>query len=292
MDAEKWKCLLTVVKYGSINKAAEKLDYTQSGLSCLIHSLEKECGLSLLERNWKGVRLTKAGEALLEDIHAFVDAEVRLQLHLDKLGAMQQQHIRIGTYPSISIHWLSKIIPEFQRDYPNIIVEIWTGSRDELITWMQNKNTDITFSDNLETPSTIWTELYSEPLLAVLPENHPCASNSVFNLDEVGDLPFLIPPNSTVGGNFMLNELTGHASLKVKTEDDFVLLSMVRQGIGFCIMPKLVLQDRSDGVAALPLSTPVYRHIGINQKEKQRQNKAVNRLILLVTNYVKTLKTD
>ena len=65
MDTKKIMLLLDVVKIGSLKRAAEALNYTQSGLIYQINSLEQEIGVPLLVRNHRGVSLTAAGAALV-----------------------------------------------------------------------------------------------------------------------------------------------------------------------------------------------------------------------------------
>ena len=65
MNLQKYISFVKTVEYGSFTKAAEILGYTQSGVSRMIADLEKEWGVSLLERNKSGVKLTSDGVKLL-----------------------------------------------------------------------------------------------------------------------------------------------------------------------------------------------------------------------------------
>ena len=62
MESKKLEALLMAVDLGSFTKAAEVMGYTQSGLTHMMNSLEREVGFTLLERGRGGVRLTKDGE--------------------------------------------------------------------------------------------------------------------------------------------------------------------------------------------------------------------------------------
>ena len=59
MESKKLEALLMAVDLGSFTKAAEVMGYTQSGLTHMMNSLEREVGFTLLERGRGGVRLTK-----------------------------------------------------------------------------------------------------------------------------------------------------------------------------------------------------------------------------------------
>ena len=72
MDIKKYEVLLAVVDKGSFIKAASELGYTQSGITYMMNSLEKECGFPLLQRSNKGVILTLEGERQLPEIRQLV----------------------------------------------------------------------------------------------------------------------------------------------------------------------------------------------------------------------------
>ena len=65
MDTKKLEALLTAVELGSFTRAAEVLGYTQSGLTHMMNSLEKDIGFTVLLRGRSGVRLTPAGQRIL-----------------------------------------------------------------------------------------------------------------------------------------------------------------------------------------------------------------------------------
>ena len=74
MDSKKLEILMTAVDLGSFSKASEVVGYTQSGLTHLVDSLEREIGLTLVRRDHSGIALTEEGEALMPAIREFLDA--------------------------------------------------------------------------------------------------------------------------------------------------------------------------------------------------------------------------
>ena len=61
MNLQKYMALVKTVEYGSFTKAAEMLNYSQSGISRMINDLEKEWKVTLLERGRSGVRPSSDG---------------------------------------------------------------------------------------------------------------------------------------------------------------------------------------------------------------------------------------
>ncbi|MGM9662324.1 MAG: LysR family transcriptional regulator [Oscillospiraceae bacterium] len=282
MDAKKWEALLAAVRLGSFSKAAEELGYTQSGMSYMMNSLEDEIGFPLLVRSWEGVRLTAEGEELLPDIRAVVDSQARLRRHLAELSDSMQDSFCIGTYASLSVHWLSLVMGLFQQERPNTEIELRIGSRRELAQWLEGGEIDLALADRLEVPSAEWTPLYDDPLVAVLPKDYSAGSNMDFSGEDLGGLTFLAPSDSSSGGRALKPRLSHRSNVRVKTEDDLVILSMISRGVGFSILPELSIRGRTQGVTVLPLAEPIYRRLGITKKAGYGGGAAVRRLLQLL----------
>ena len=79
MDGKKLEILMTAVDLGSLSKASDAVGYTQSGLTHLFDSLEREIGLTLIRRGHRGISLTRAGEELMPYIREFLRANAKLE---------------------------------------------------------------------------------------------------------------------------------------------------------------------------------------------------------------------
>ena len=69
MDIKRWKVMLAVDDYGSFTRAGEELGYTQSGITQMMKSLEKEVGFSLFVKDNHGMTLTADAKSLLPFVH-------------------------------------------------------------------------------------------------------------------------------------------------------------------------------------------------------------------------------
>ena len=124
MESKKLEALMMSVDLGSFTRAAEVLGYTQSGLTHMMNSLEKEIGVPLLERGRGGVRLTPEGERVAPAIRDFLDSASRLDAALTQAGDVRREAIRVGTYASMGVHWLPGIIRRFREECPEASVEM------------------------------------------------------------------------------------------------------------------------------------------------------------------------
>ena len=79
MEAKKLEILMTAVDLGSFSKASEVVGYTQSGLTHLVNSLEREIGFPLIIRSHNGISLTEQGKELVPAIRQFLQANANLE---------------------------------------------------------------------------------------------------------------------------------------------------------------------------------------------------------------------
>lgn len=144
-NIQKYMSFVKTVEYGSFTKAAEILNYSQSGISRMIADLEKEWNIVLLERSKGGVKLTSDGLRLLPYTKNLVKEYEKLQMQVDELNGLRSGLIRIGTFSSVATHWLPNIIREFQRDYPHIDYELLLGDYTEIEEWILEGRVDCGF---------------------------------------------------------------------------------------------------------------------------------------------------
>lgn len=112
---KKLEILMTAVDLGSFSKASEVVGYTQSGLTHLVDSLEREIGFPLIRRSYSGIALTEAGENLLPDIRQFLQANATLENKIQAVREQQEESIRVAAYASIAMYWMPEILYRFRR---------------------------------------------------------------------------------------------------------------------------------------------------------------------------------
>ena len=124
MNIRKYEAFVRAVELGSLSKAAEELGYTQSGISHLMQSLEDEVGFSLMVRTSTGISPNTVGEMLLPVIRELLRTSEALEQHIAQIKGADIGSIRIAAYPSVATYWLPQIIASFQKDYPNVEIQI------------------------------------------------------------------------------------------------------------------------------------------------------------------------
>ena len=106
MDDKKIRAFLTIIQLGSLRRAAQELNYTQSGLTQMMKHLEQEVGCRLLRRSHSGVTMTESAEHLLPYFQAADQALLQLRHESEQFSGPQRKTIVIGAFPSIAKRWL------------------------------------------------------------------------------------------------------------------------------------------------------------------------------------------
>ena len=280
MSIQKYMAFVKTVECGSFTKAAELLNYSQSGISRMIHDLEKEWNVVLLERSKSGVRLTSSGQKLLPHAENVCREYEKLQSEVDELKGLKSGLIRIGTFSSVATHWLPNIIREFQKDYPNIDYELLLGDYTEIEEWIQEGRVDCGFL-RLPTKTELDTVfLEQDRLLVVLPETHPLAELEKIPVSELCGEPFMLlekGAKAEVSEIFERSNLT--PTVHFTTWDDYAIMAMVEGGLGISVLPELILKRIPYKIITRELEIPAYRNIGLAMRNRKSAALAVQRFL-------------
>ena len=280
MNLQKYLSFVKTVEYGSFTKAAEILNYTQSGISRMIADLEKEWGVTLLERSKYGVKPTSDGMKLLPYAQNLCADFDKLKMQVDELNGLQSGLIRIGTFSSVATHWLPNIIKEFQKDYPNIDYELLLGDYTEIEEWIYTGRVDCGFLRLPTHPDFETISLEKDKLMAIIPEDHPLKDSEKFPVTALCDEPFMLlekGAKAEISEIFERNNLT--PNVKFTTWDDYAVMSMVESGLGIAILPELILKRVPYKIIAKELDVPAHRNIGLALRDKKTASLAVKRFI-------------
>ena len=280
LNVLKYMAFIKTVETGSFTKAAEKLNYSQSGVSRMIHDLEKEWNLTLLERNRSGVKLTSEGFRILPYAKSLCEEYRKLQMQVDDLHGLQSGIIRIGTISSIATHWLPNIIKAFQKDYPGIDYELLLGDYTEIEEWIREGRVDCGFTRTPTCPDFDTEFLERDRLLAIFPENHPLTRLDKVPLAALCEEPFMLlekGAKAEISEVFERNGLTPRVHFT--TWDDYAVMAMVESGLGISMLPELILKRMQYKIVAKELDVPAKRNIVVALRDRKTASLAVKRFL-------------
>ena len=276
VGVQKYLAFVETADRGSFTRAAEKLHYSQSGVSRMIRDLETEWKVTLLERGKGGVKLTSDGMKLLPFARSICGEVARLQSQVDELRGLRAGLIRVGALSGAAAGLLPSWAEAFLRSHPNIDFQLLVGEQREIEDWIFTGRVDFGILDLPADPELETVFLEQDPLLAVLPEDHPDAAAEVFPVSGFVDLPFLLLEKENRAEASELFESCGITPhIRFTTWDEQTILSMVERGLGVSILPALALKRCAWRVAARRLDVPAYRNLGVALRSRKTASLAV-----------------
>ncbi len=143
MNFRKLKYLITVAETRNITRAAETLYISQSALSHYIKNVEEELGVLLFDRSTTPISLTYAGQRYIESARNILWENDRLTKALRDITQHMTGKLTIGTSRDRASYMMPRLIPPFTVKYPGIDVEIYTGSRKNLMNVLRSGRVDM-----------------------------------------------------------------------------------------------------------------------------------------------------
>lgn len=119
--------VLAVANSGSFHGAAKLIETHETTVARRVQRLETELGTKLFVRQSRGMQLTAAGETLVEKAREIEDAATALQRNIAGLDTRLAGVVRLSVSEGIGAYWLTPLLAEFQRRYPEIRVEVFSG---------------------------------------------------------------------------------------------------------------------------------------------------------------------
>lgn len=284
MDVNKIKIFIEAVESGSLLSAAEKLGYTQAGLTHMVKALENELGLVLLQRGKFGVRLTREGSRLMPLFRELVSVQEKIRSEAHLIQEQKASIIRLASVASVIRTCLPDILMAFQKENPAISFEIKEGD-DRIYQWFDRGEVDICITSNMIRRDE-FQPLFTDEFLAVLPENYPIGRGETYPLSRIEEDPYI---GSTCVHDCDVEELLDRYHIHPKQQsthvDDNSLISMVARGFGISLLPRLVLKNCHEKVLLAPLDRPCSRNIGILCGEEGSSSLSVKKFVLFLKNW-------
>ncbi|WP_294611709.1 LysR family transcriptional regulator [uncultured Gilliamella sp.] len=275
----------------SFRGAAEKLGVSQPPLSIQIKDLEKKLEETLFLRNSHNVVLTKKGEELKSKATFLLNELCSIAKSI-KLSNVEK--VIIGTTKTLCFDF----IPYFKIFFSDFIdeTEIYKHNytSKELLLELQKENIDFALVSDYQTRGTNENSLlvYKEPMILVLPTNHPCSKLERVNLNDVIDLPLFwfkqyLNPVFYEQCERVFKTLNFPLVRRAELTDNLAMLLEVSLGKGMMLLPQSMTQAKVDGVVYKKLVECQDAKLKIDIYLIWRQNLKKNSINETIINYFK-----
>jgi len=281
MSLSSYKVFDAVATKKSLVKAAEELNLTPSAVSHSLMKLEKELGFKLMHRDRNGIKLTTQGTVLLPTVRDILQCEYKLHEEVDKLNGLKTGTVNIGTFNSVCANWLPDIIKRFGVKYPGIKLNVYQGGYQDMEEWLVNLRVDLSFvSAGTVTEGLTVSKLIEDPLLCITPMSFHSKHEGFITIAELMDQTLIYPDE---GYNVDTDVFVRNNRLIVdkshNIQDDMSLIALVESGLGFCILPELLLKKVNGNIKIHEIESRPYRTIGIATSDEKYLTTATKALI-------------
>ncbi|CTQ33663.1 LysR substrate-binding domain-containing protein [Jannaschia rubra] len=283
---QQFRYLVAVAETLHFRKAAESVHVTQPTLSTQLRELEEKLGVQLVERSRSGVTLTPVGSqvaararGVLRDV---ADIAALARSGSDPLAAT----VRVGVVGSLGSYFLPLVIPALHARFPDLKFYVREGTATDLLGRLRDGTLDLLFFPTPVEGADLHVEpLFHEPLLVVLPVDHPLSAHDVVDRAALrGETVMTLEAghrlHDTVAA--LCEETGARLSLDYEGTSLDTLRQMVATGLALSVLPALYVRSevaREALVTARPLSDPAPgRDIGIVSRKTAAQRAAFGRL--------------
>ena len=264
MSIKQYEVFAKTVELGSLTRAAEALDSTQSRISHVLSAMEEEYGFCLMQRSRSGVTLTEAGAMLLPKMEAILQQHRELEALIADTRNANAGTVRLGTFTSVAVHWLPGMIQAFQSAHPQVELKMFSGDYADVEQWLGDGTVDLAFVSLPAPENTRAIPLVEDELLAILPKGHPLANQPRIDAAKLGREPFIsLPKRSDHDIHRALDKAGITPNIRFTTKDDYAVIAMVEQGLGISIVPELLVRGRGQRVELRPLEPRSTRTIAL-----------------------------
>jgi DNA-binding transcriptional LysR family regulator len=272
MNLQQLRYAVALADAQSFTKAAVSEYVVQSALSQQLRKLEDELGVSLFERTTRTVTPTPAGEALLPLIRQVLAGVDQIKVDAQAISGTIAGRLTVGMMevPSESLD-VAALMATFHSRYPEVSVTLRSGGSDLLIDAVRDRKLDVALvGSNLPSRAgrLTFTQLFVEPLVAVLPAGHELAAGDAVRLEQMASLPFIDFPS---GYGLRHETDRGFASVPRRVAFEVTrvdeVIHFVRRDLGVALLPESVAVSRIGNDSTLTLrpvaGADLYRQVNL-----------------------------
>lgn len=258
MDLRRLTYFLAVVDNGGFTRASRALFVSQPALSLAVRELELELGTELLQRLGRGIRLTPAGEALVEPARQTLRDVETARAAVASVTGLETGTLALGSLPTLAADPLADLVGRFRAAHPGVVVDLAAPEDTAgLVALLRDGRCELGLAEPFSLPATLVThELGRQRLLVILPPGTARRRRTIA-VDELKRVPFIAAPEGT-STRRLLDEAFAGAGLTprvvVVAAQREAILPLVLAGAGAAMVPEALAARaaRMGAVVATP----------------------------------------
>ncbi|NJM97180.1 MAG: LysR family transcriptional regulator [Phormidesmis sp. RL_2_1] len=276
------KIVVAVAERQNFGEAALDLGISQSAVSHAIAALEDYLGVVLFSRGRHGARVTPMGANILPYARTIVDSTAAILKEAALAKGLDSGKVRIATFRSMATHVLPESIKQLHQRLPSITINLAEYDNDHQVTQaLKEGRADVgVITLPADKGITAW-ELLKDEFIVLLPPETQIKGNQL-TWEELAQQPLLMPPTDYIMMRPVYDHINGlgyRLNVVNEIETDAATVSLVAQGLGGTILPRLAAEPIPKTIQIYALPVPLERPIGVAILTEALQPPAVYALI-------------
>jgi DNA-binding transcriptional LysR family regulator len=269
LDVRRLRVLSEVAARGSFSAAAEALSLTQSAVSQHVAVLEREVGMTLVERGTRPVELTEAGHALTRHAAGIFARLDGAEQELGEIAGRRRGRLRFGSFPTALATLAPPAFARFRRRHADVTLTVVDDHLQRLLPRLRAGELDLALiydHETLASPGELaCTPLLDDAYRALLPARHRLARRKrPLALADLAAEPWIGGAPNSAWFRIATHHCreAGFAPRVAFASDDYTAVqALVAAGLGVAVVPGLAAAHPLPGLEVRALASPPVRRI-------------------------------
>jgi len=285
MELYQLRYFVELARQQSFTRAARRLDLATPALSVQMQRLEEELGARLFVRGQKQTVLTPAGEVLFVKAQALLGMADSVRQSVAEVSDLRAGRLTVAFVPALGSYWLPEVFQSFRREFPCVRLGLEEDDAVGVAALVEDSSAELGFlelpvNDQLFEIERIW----EEPVLALLPQDHPLAARPDVALAQLAQDGFVVQRGLSHEQTLEACRRSGfEPRLACECTDKETAIALVQAGLGVMLLPQLAANVPRSNLAVLPIRQPkLVRQFGLISRREQELSAAAKAFVELV----------
>lgn len=245
MQLRQLRTFLSVATTLSFTRSAEKLHLAQSSVTEQIQALESDLGTALFVRAQRKLALTAAGKRLVDYAKEILALADEARAAVSAAANVASGELFVGGLDTLCVEWLPALLSAYRAECPDVQVLLRSGNSAELHRGLLEGTLDLCFSfgSALAGPELSSLDVGNEPLVVIVPPDHPLSKRAALAPRDLLNEPFLVTQSGCIYRRMFEEAFATTRPQRPAVVAELATLSaicgMVQAGLGCAIVPQL-----------------------------------------------------
>jgi len=242
-----------VIENGTVSRASEILNVSQPALSKLIAHLEFDTALRLFDRVKGRLAPTEHGMRLYDEVGRIFSGVRQVENAVEAIRREEQGRLAIGVLPALANTFIQKVTTGFLQARGNVFCSVQAVGSQWIVEWLVSRKLDVGLvSARVDNPYVTLEPILEQPLVCIMPPDHPLASKPHIEPKDLDRVPFV-----AFDSDIYVAHLVANALQRYKVEPQIVLVTnaapticeFVAAGLGVSLIHPLMVSGLEHRVA-------------------------------------------